>query len=94
MRAKPQRTCAACRRKGEQATFLRIVAAADGRIGLNPAARLQGRSAYICRNLNCYELALKNRSLERSLRRQIPEEILQELKELIEVEDKKRKELV
>lgn len=94
MRAKQQRMCVACRRKGDQSTFLRVVSAADGRMGINPGPKLQGRSAYICKKVNCYELALKNRSLQRSLRRTVPEAILQELKEIINLEDIKRKELV
>lgn len=94
MRAKQQRICVACRRKADQAEFLRIVSAADGRMGINPGPHLEGRSAYLCNSLSCYELALKHRSLQRSLRRPVPEEILQELEEVIKLEENKRKELV
>jgi predicted RNA-binding protein YlxR (DUF448 family) len=94
MRAKQQRMCVACRRKGDQTSFLRIVSAADGRMGINPGPHMQGRSAYICNCYSCYQLALKHRSLQRSLRRQVPEEILQELEKLIKLEDIERKELV
>ena len=94
MRAKQQRMCVACRRKGKQSTFLRIVSSADGRMGINPGPHLGGRSAYICNSYSCYELALKNRSLQRSLRRSVPEDILRELEEIIKTEDIKREELV
>ncbi|MDD4541219.1 MAG: YlxR family protein [Eubacteriales bacterium] len=85
--------CVACRLKADQSTFFRIVSAADGRIGINPGRALEGRSAYICKNISCYDLALKNRSLQRSLRRPVPEELMQELKELI-LKDTKRREIV
>lgn len=86
MRAKQQRMCVACRRKGDQTTFLRVVCAADGRMAVDPGPNLQGRSAYLCRNINCFELARKNRSLQRSLKRPVPDIILQQLKDKINME--------
>ena len=47
-----------------------------------------GRGAYICNSTECLQLAKKKKSLERSLKTTIPEEVYQELeKEMSEHEN-------
>ena len=50
----PTRTCVACRRKREKGELLRWVLE-DGRARPDPAARLPGRGAYVCRDEKCLE---------------------------------------
>ncbi|MSQ31582.1 MAG: DUF448 domain-containing protein, partial [Dehalococcoidia bacterium] len=45
----PQRTCVACRRTGDQRTFVRLVRAADGAVQVDEAGKAPGRGAYLCR---------------------------------------------
>ncbi|TMF28668.1 MAG: YlxR family protein, partial [Chloroflexi bacterium] len=45
---------------------LHRLAVVDGQIVVDPR-RITGRSAYLCRDRNCWELAEKRRALDRAL---------------------------
>ena len=63
--------------------LLRIVRSKDGEISTDPTGKKSGRGAYICRDKECLEKAMKKRSLERALKCKIPQEIYDALKESI-----------
>ena len=42
--------------------------------------KMNGRGAYVCRNIACLEKAIKTKAIERSLQIQIDDEIYQQLK--------------
>ena len=54
-RRPPQRTCVACRRTGDQRTFVRLVRAPDGSAQVDERGRAPGRGAYLCRQVSCWE---------------------------------------
>jgi hypothetical protein len=64
----PQRTCLSCRTTQSKRALLRLVRTADGRVEIDPTGKRNGRGAYLCLNRDCWELALKRRSIERALR--------------------------
>ncbi len=64
----PQRSCIACRRNDAKRGLLRIVRNAEGRVLLDSTGKQNGRGAYLCRDPQCWELALKRNALERALR--------------------------
>ncbi|MCA9855798.1 MAG: YlxR family protein [Dehalococcoidia bacterium] len=70
-RPAPQRTCAACRRVGDQSSFVRLVRVADDdgtRIEVDEGRRrIAGRGTYLCRDAGCWERGLKG-ALSGSLR--------------------------
>lgn len=75
----PQRTCIACRRKGDQASFLRV--RSDGaKLGWAPHAAL-GRSAYLCPHAACLEKGLRRDRIGRALRREVSPEAIERLRE-------------
>ncbi|MSQ31606.1 MAG: YlxR family protein [Dehalococcoidia bacterium] len=55
----PQRTCVACRRTGDQRTFVRLVRTADGGVAVDERGRAPGRGAYLCRAVACWERGAK-----------------------------------
>ena len=55
----PQRTCVACRRTGDQRTFVRLVRGAEGGVEVDERGRAQGRGAYLCRDVACWERGAK-----------------------------------
>lgn len=61
----PFRSCVGCGRKAPQGELLRFVAR-NGR--LVPGSREQGRGAYTCRRLSCFERAVARRAFNRTLR--------------------------
>jgi predicted RNA-binding protein YlxR (DUF448 family) len=66
----PVRTCVGCGRRAPQADLVRFVAQ-DGRLVNDPARRLPGRGAYICRSAACFERARTRRAFSRTLRRAV-----------------------
>lgn len=71
------RCCASCRRNGPKTDFWRIV-----RVFPSQAIQLDkgmGRSAYLCPQPSCLQLAQKKDRLGRSLKVAVPKEIYQML---------------
>lgn len=63
----PQRTCVACRRTGDQRTFVRLVRTPEGSVQVDERGRAPGRGAYLCRLAACWERGAKG-SLASALR--------------------------
>ena len=66
----PQRTCVACRRTGDQRTFVRLVRQTDGTVQVDEQGKAPGRGAYLCRATACWERGVKG-ALAHSLRTSI-----------------------
>jgi predicted RNA-binding protein YlxR (DUF448 family) len=63
----PQRTCVACRRTGDQRTFVRLVRTPEGFVQVDERGKAPGRGAYLCRVTACWERSVKG-SLASALR--------------------------
>jgi predicted RNA-binding protein YlxR (DUF448 family) len=68
MSSAPVRTCVGCGRKAPQSELLRFVAP-EGT--LRAGRHQQGRGAYTCRRLACFERAASRRAFARVLRRSV-----------------------
>ncbi|MDA1240728.1 MAG: YlxR family protein, partial [Chloroflexi bacterium] len=69
----PQRTCVACRRSGDQRSFVRLVRSPEGGVTIDEGRRrAAGRGAYLCPDAACWTRALKG-ALASSLRTTISE---------------------
>ena len=80
MQKKPvERTCIACRKKGCKDEFIKIVINKDGNIQIEKDKKLDGRGAYVCKNSDCIKLCIKNKSLNKVLKRNIDAKIYEEL---------------
>lgn len=80
----PMRMCVGCREMKDKQDLIRVIRMADGQFCIDNKKKMNGRGAYICRNIECLETARKNRSLERSLKTRVPDEIYDELEKEIE----------
>ncbi|MCK9487246.1 MAG: YlxR family protein [Dehalococcoidia bacterium] len=70
----PQRTCVACRRTGDQPSFVRIVRSPEGAVRADEGRRpAPGRGAYLCRERSCWERGLRG-ALGGALRTALTEE--------------------
>ena len=78
-----QRMCCVCRQKHPRTQLIRITLS-QGNLKINEGKQKYfGRSAYICKNKECLELAIKKRSLNRAFRREIPQETYEDLTKFI-----------
>ncbi len=55
MRPRPQRTCVACRREGDQSSFIRVVRTAEGRVEVDERGKAPGRGAYLHPSAACWQ---------------------------------------
>ncbi len=77
----PMRQCTGCREMKNKREMIRVIRTAENEICIDATGRKNGRGAYICPNMNCLKMAMKNRGLERSLKTAIPESVYQQLEE-------------
>lgn len=76
----PLRKCVGCGEMIGKKGALRVVKNKEGNIFIDLKGKEPGRGAYICRDVNCLELAVKGKKLERSLKCRIPDEIYESVK--------------
>ena len=85
----PMRRCVGCQEMKPKKELHRVIRTPEGEYCLDETGRKNGRGAYLCRNGECLEKAVKSRGLERSFKQAIPEEVYQNLqKELTELEQR------
>ncbi len=77
----PMRQCTGCREMKNKREMIRVIRTGGNEICIDATGRKNGRGAYICPNMNCLKMAMKNRGLERSLKTAIPESVYQQLEE-------------
>ncbi len=75
----PTRKCVGCGEMKDKRELVRVIKTPEDEICLDTTGRANGRGAYICNNAECLRKALKNKGLERSLKAQIPEDVLDKL---------------
>lgn len=80
----PMRKCIGCQESFPKKELCRIVKTKvdDNKeiVKFDATGKLNGRGAYICKNMECFEKAIKTKRLSRSLEVEIPSEIYEEIK--------------
>ncbi len=86
----PMRKCIGCQENFPKKNLCRIVKTKIQ--GDNPdtqdieivkfdaTGKLNGRGAYICKNMDCFDKAVKSKRLSRSLETEIPTEVYEQIK--------------
>ena len=75
----PLRKCVACQEMIPKKELIRVVRNPEGLVSVDPTGKSAGRGAYLCRKNECFILAKKKRSLDRSLETKIPDEVYDRL---------------
>lgn len=84
----PLRRCVACNESKSKKELIRVVKNKDGIINVDLTGKMNGRGAYICSSIECLNKAKKSKRLDRALDIQIPDEIYDNLNEIINVDQK------
>lgn len=79
----PLRKCIACGESKPKKELIRIVKNNENEVNVDLTGKLNGRGAYICANVTCFEIAYKSKKIARSLQIEITDEIYNKLKEVI-----------
>lgn len=80
----PMRKCTGCQEMRNKKELVRVLKTAEQEIIIDTSGRKNGRGAYICLSRDCFEKAVKNKGLERSLKMSIPQTVYDSLKREIE----------
>ena len=88
VRKVPLRQCTGCGERKEKKDLIRIIKTPEDTIEVDFTGKKNGRGAYICNSTECLRLARKRKSLERSLKTSIPDEVYQQIeKEMVSDEN-------
>ena len=68
----PIRTCCGCGRKSGKRDMVRIVRLPSGDVAVDTTGKTNGRGAYLCEDVACWEAGLARNRLERTLKTPIP----------------------
>lgn len=83
----PMRQCIGCQEMKSKKELIRVLKTCDEEIVVDTTGKKNGRGAYLCKNAECLKKARKTKSLERSLKVDIPTDVFEQLeKELDNIE--------
>ena len=85
----PMRMCVGCREMKPKRELIRVVRSPEGEVSMDATGKKPGRGAYLCRNPQCLEKAIRNKGLERSLKVKIPQEVYDTLKKELSLLDER-----
>ena len=80
----PMRMCVGCREMKEKRDLIRIVRTPEGEAILDPTGKKSGRGAYVCRQADCLQRAIRQKQLERQLEAKLGEETAEALRKTLE----------
>ena len=80
----PLRTCVVTGEKLDKRDLLRVVKNKDGEVKVDITGKMNGRGAYIKRDVKVLEEAIKKKSLERKLESNISNEVYDEIRKILE----------
>ena len=75
----PLRKCTGCGEMKPKKELIRVLKTTETEIVLDKTGKKNGRGAYLCNSLECFNKARKTKGLERSLQIKIPDEIYETL---------------
>lgn len=80
----PLRQCVGCREMKPKKELIRVIKTPEDIITIDKTGKQNGRGAYICDCLECFQKAVRNKGLDRSLGIAVPKDVYETLeKELI-----------
>lgn len=77
------RKCVVTQERFPKKELIRVVRMPENEIVVDPTGKRNGHGAYVSRSLETIAKARKNKALARALEAEIPEEIYQELENMI-----------
>ena len=80
----PMRSCVVTREKLPKGELLRIVKTTDGSVIADISGKVNGRGAYIKKDIEVLEKAIKTKILERQLETTISMDVYEEIRKIIE----------
>lgn len=76
----PLRQCVGCGEMKNKKEMMRVIKTSEGEILLDTTGRKNGRGAYLCKQKECLEKAIKTKGLDRSFKMSIEKSVYDSLK--------------
>ena len=76
----PMRSCVVTREKYPKSELLRIVRTPEGEVKIDEIGKMNGKGAYIKKDIEVLEKAIKSKALERALEVKVPDDIYLEIR--------------
>ena len=83
----PQRMCTGCGEIKNKRDLIRVVKNKEGEISIDLVGKKPGRGAYICKDVECLNKAIKTKRLEKNLDKKIDDDIYDKLKDELKVDE-------
>lgn len=80
----PLRTCVITKEQFPKQELLRIVRTTEGKVVVDETGKLNGRGAYIKKDITILEKAMKSKTLEKRLECKIEDSVYEEIRKIIE----------
>ena len=80
----PMRKCTGCGEAKPKKDLIRVVKTTEGELLVDLTGKVNGRGAYICKSINCYDEAIKTNRIARNLEVSINDELVEELRKVVE----------
>lgn len=80
----PLRKCLGCQEMKDKKSLIRVVKDQNDEFSIDPTGKKNGRGAYVCKDVACFERAFKTKGLERSFKMPIPETVYESLRKELE----------
>ena len=79
----PLRKCVVTQQRLPKKELLRIVKNNEGKVFVDLSSKANGRGAYITKSLDVLDLAIQKNALDRALECEIPQEVYEQIKNII-----------
>ncbi|MDR1701352.1 MAG: YlxR family protein [Sporomusaceae bacterium] len=73
--------CISCQAMKNKRELIRIVKTPSDEITIDPTGKKAGRGAYLCKEVECLNKAVKEKRLERALKHAISAEVYEQLRQ-------------
>ncbi len=80
----PMRICIGCNEPKSKSELYRVVKLSDHLLVVDKTGKMNGRGAYICKNPECLEKAVKNGGFMRSFKMKIAMDVIEAIKKELE----------
>lgn len=80
----PMRKCTGCGEGKPKKELIRVVKTTSGELLVDLTGKVNGRGAYICKNIDCYDEAIKTKRIARNLEVTIDDKLVDELRKVVE----------
>lgn len=79
----PMRSCVVTKEKLPKKELVRVVRTPEGDVVVDETGKINGRGAYLKKDIEVFEKAQKSKILNRHLEVEVPDNVFEELKKLI-----------